>query len=68
MDTSLIIVIYIAFIGEKYCGLHATGYVKIWPSSTKSLPTLVPSPVPAAVHKEGFGGCNHPFDVVFTMF
>ena len=32
-------VICIAFIGGKYCGQHATGYVKIWPSSTKSLPT-----------------------------
>ena len=32
-------VICIALIGGKYCGPHATGYVKIWPSSTKSLPT-----------------------------
>ena len=26
-------------IGGKYSGPHATGYVKIWLSSTKSLPT-----------------------------
>ena len=38
-DTRLIMMICIAFIGGKYCGPHATGYMKIWPSSTKSLPT-----------------------------
>ena len=38
-DTRLIMVICIAFTGGKYCGPHATRYVKIWPSSTKSLPT-----------------------------
>ena len=38
-DIRLIMVICIAFIGGKFCGPHATGYVKIWPSSTKSLPT-----------------------------
>ena len=32
-----------AFIGGKYCGLHASRCVKIWPSGTKSLPTPDPN-------------------------
>ena len=42
----------IAFIGGKYCGPHATGYMKIWPSSTKSLPT------PAVNTSVGSGSFN----------
>ena len=37
-NNKLIIVICIAFIDGKYCDPQAIGYVKIWPSSTKSLP------------------------------